>query len=257
VFDLDTYAAGLAASLGMAVGAWLLSIPMRNVSIVDSLWSLSFVLMTLVYILLAPAAGDRALLTLFLVGVWAVRLSAYITQRNWGKPEDRRYQAIRRENEPGFWLKSLYVAFGLQAILAWIISLPLLTAVVTPTPIGWLDYTAVALWLIGLVFEAVADAQLAAFKTRPESQGRVMDRGLWRYSRHPNYFGEACIWWGLWLLAAASGAWWTIISPLLMTLLLLRVSGVTLLERDIVDRRPGYREYAARTNVFVPGPPRT
>jgi steroid 5-alpha reductase family enzyme len=257
VFDLDTYAAGLAASLGMAVGAWLVSIPMRNVSIVDSLWSLSFVLMTLVYILLAPAAGDRALLTLFLVGVWAVRLSAYITQRNWGKPEDRRYQAIRRENEPGFWLKSLYVVFGLQAILAWIISLPLLTAVVTPTPIGWLDYTAVALWLIGLVFEAVADAQLAAFKARPESQGRVMDRGLWRYSRHPNYFGEACIWWGLWLLAAASGAWWTIISPLLMTLLLLRVSGVTLLERDIVDRRPGYREYAARTNVFVPGPPRT
>jgi steroid 5-alpha reductase family enzyme len=257
VFDLDTYAAGLAASLGMAVGAWLVSIPMRNVSIADSLWSLLFVLMTLVYVLVAPAAGDRALLTLFLVGVWAVRLSAYLTQRNWGQPEDRRYQAIRRENEPGFWLKSLYMVFGLQAILAWIISLPLMTAVVTPTPLGWLDYTAVGLWLIGLAFEAVADAQLAAFKTCPESQGRVMDGGLWRYSRHPNYFGEACVWWGLWLLAAASGAWWTIISPLLMTLLLLRVSGVTLLEGDIVDRRPGYREYAARTNVFVPGPPRT
>jgi steroid 5-alpha reductase family enzyme len=257
VFDLDTYAAGLAASLGMAVGAWLVSIPMRNVSIADSLWSLLFVLMTLVYVLVAPAAGDRALLTLFLVGVWAVRLSAYLTQRNWGQPEDRRYQAIRRENEPGFWLKSLYMVFGLQAILAWIISLPLMTAVVTPTPLGWLDYTAVGLWLIGLAFEAVADAQLAAFKTCPESQGRVMDGGLWRYSRHPNYFGEACVWWGLWLLAAASGAWWTIISPLLMTLLLLRVSGVTLLEGDIVDRRPGYREYAARTNTFVPGPPRT
>jgi len=256
VFDLDTYAAGLAASLGMAVGAWLVSIPMRNVSIVDSLWSLLFVLMTLVYVLLTPAAGGRALLTLFLVGVWAVRLSAYLTQRNWGQPEDRRYQAIRRENEPGFWLKSLYVVFGLQAILAWIISLPLMSAVVTATPIGWLDYTAVGVWFIGLVFEAVADAQLAAFKARPESRGRVMDRGLWRYSRHPNYFGEACVWWGLWLLAAASGAWWTVISPLLMTLLLLQVSGVTLLERNIVDRRPGYREYAARTNAFVPGPPR-
>lgn len=256
MFDLDTYAAGLAASLGMAVGAWLVSIPMRNVSIVDSLWSLLFVLMTLVYVLLTPAAGDRALLTLFLVGVWAVRLSAYLTQRNWGQPEDRRYQAIRRENEPGFWLKSLYVVFGLQAILAWIISLPLMSAVVTATPIGWLDYTAVGVWFIGLVLEAVADAQLAAFKARPESRGRVMDRGLWRYSRHPNYFGEACVWWGLWLLAAASGAWWTVISPLLMTLLLLQVSGVTLLERNIVDRRPGYREYAARTNAFVPGPPR-
>jgi steroid 5-alpha reductase family enzyme len=185
VFDLDTYAAGLAASLSIAVGAWLVSIAMRNVSIVDSLWSLFFVLMTLVYILLAPAAGDRALLTLFLVGVWAVHLSSYITQRNWGKPEDRRYQAIRRENEPGFWLKSLYMVFGLQAVLAWVISLPLLTAVVTPTPIGC--------WPICFVFEAVADAQLAAFKACPDNQGRVMDRGLWRYSRHPNYFGEACV----------------------------------------------------------------
>jgi steroid 5-alpha reductase family enzyme len=256
VFDLDTYAAGLAAALGMAVGAWVVSIPLRNVSIVDSLWSLFFLLMTLVYVLFAPAAGTRALLTLFLVGVWSVRLSVYVTQRNWGEPEDRRYRAIREGNEPGFWYKSLYIVFGLQAILAWIISLPLLTAVVTPTPIGWLDYAAVGLWLVGLGFEAVADAQLAAFKARPENQGRVLVWGLWRFSRHPNYFGEACVWWGLWLLGAASGAWWTIISPLLMTFLLLRVSGVALLERDIVDRRPGYRAYIDRTNAFVPGPPR-
>jgi steroid 5-alpha reductase family enzyme len=256
VFDLDIYAAGLAAALGTAVAAWLISIPRRDVSIVDSLWSLFFIVMTMVYLLLAPAVTERAFLVLFLVGVWAVRLSAFVTRRNWGKQEDYRYQEIRRRNEPGFWLKSLYLVFGLQAILAWIISLPLLTGVLTLSPLGWIDYAGMALWLIGLVFEAVSDAQLAAFKERPDSAGKVMDQGLWRYSRHPNYFGEACIWWGFWLLGVSYSAWWTLVSPLLMTYLLLRVSGVALLERDIGERRPGYREYARRTNAFVPGPPR-
>lgn len=256
MFDLDLYLAGLAAALAMGLGAWLVSLKLNDVSIVDSLWSLFFLLMTAVFLLGAPQVGERAYLLFFLVTLWAVRLSVFITKRNHGHGEDRRYQAIRAENEPGFRWKSLYIVFGLQAILAWIIALPLLVATLGSNPLGWLDYAAVVLWLIGLFFEAVGDQQLADFKANPENQGKVMDRGLWRYTRHPNYFGEACIWWGYFLFALAAGGWWTIASPILMTFLLLRVSGVALLEKDIGERRPAYRDYIARTNAFFPGPPR-
>jgi steroid 5-alpha reductase family enzyme len=195
-------------------------------------------------------------LVLFLVALWAMRLSAYVTQRNWGGPEDRRYAAMRAEHDPGFWWKSIYLVFGLQPVLAWIISLPLLTIMLGSSPLGWLDYFALGLWLLGLFFETVGDLQLAEFKSRPGNTDQVMDRGLWRYTRHPNYFGEACIWWAFYLFAVAAGGWWTIVSPLLSTWLLLRLSGVALLERTIVERRPGYRDYIARTNAFLPGPPR-
>jgi steroid 5-alpha reductase family enzyme len=110
--------------------------------------------------------------------------------------------------------------------------------------------------LFGILFESIADAQLAAFKARPDSQGQVMDTGLWRYTRHPNYFGECCVWWGFYLFAVSAGGWWSIVSPLLMTILLLRVSGVTLLEKDIGERRPAYRDYVQRTNAFIPGLPK-
>lgn len=256
MFDLDTYGVGLAAALGMGIGGWLISILVKDVSIVDSLWSLFFLLMGITFVLLTPELSERALLVFFLMTIWAVRLSTFISRRNWGHGEDRRYQAIRADNEPGFWWKSLYLVFGLQAILAWIIALPLLAAIVSPAPLGWLDVVAAGLWGIGLFFETVGDQQLADFKARPENAGQVMDRGLWRYTRHPNYFGEACIWWGFFLFALAAGGWWSIVSPLLMTLLLLKVSGVSLLEKDIEERRPGYREYVARTNAFIPGPPR-
>ncbi|MEA3642678.1 MAG: DUF1295 domain-containing protein [Lamprobacter sp.] len=256
MFDLNIYAAGLAVVLALAIGAWLISIPARNVSLVDSLWSLFFLILTMVYITWAPTLAPRAYIVLFLVTVWATRLSVFITLRNRGQPEDRRYQAMRAENEPGFWLKSLYLVFGLQAILAWVISLPLLGGILGSTPLGWLDYLGVLLWLIGFGFEAIGDQQLAAFKAHPLSRGQVLDRGLWRYTRHPNYFGEACIWWGFYLFAVAAGAWWSLLGPVLVTLLLLRVSGVALLEKDIAERRPAYRDYIRRTNAFFPGPPR-
>ena len=256
MFDVDVYAAGLAVVLGIAVAAWLVSIPKRDVSFVDSLWSLFFLALTVTYISLAPALTERAYLLLFLVTVWAVRLSVFVTLRNLGQPEDRRYQAIRADNEPGFWLKSLYSVFGLQAILAWVISLPLLGVVLGGAPLGWLDFAAVALWLVGFGFEAIGDQQLARFKADPRNRGRVLDVGLWRYTRHPNYFGEACIWWAYYVFALAAGAWWTIIGPLLMTYLLLRISGVSMLEQDIGERRPGYRDYIRRTNAFFPGPPK-
>lgn len=256
MFDLDLYLLGLAAALGLGLGAWLVSIKLGDVSIVDSLWSVFFLLMTTLFLIGAPEVSERAYLVYFLVTLWAVRLSVFITKRNRGHGEDRRYQAIRADNEPGFWWKSLYIVFGLQAILAWIISLPLLAVTLGTTPLGWLDYVALSLWLVGLFFEAVGDQQLADFKSRPENQGQVMDRGLWRYTRHPNYFGETCIWWGYFIFALAAGGWWSIISPLLMTFLLLKVSGVALLEKDMHERRPAYRDYIARTNAFFPGPPR-
>ena len=141
--------------------------------------------------------------------------------------------------------------------LACIFSLPFLGAVSGAAPLGLLDAAGLLLWATGLFFEAVGDWQLARFKADPANRGQVMDRGLWRYTRHPNYFGDFCVWWGFYLLAASAGAWWSIPGPLLMSLLLLKVSGVSLLEKDIGERRPAYAQYVRRTNAFFPGVPRT
>lgn len=257
MFDWTLYLSGLAVTAVLVLTTWVVSTVKRDVSIVDSTWSLMFLAMAFTYTSPAWLNGElsaRALLLLLLVSAWALRLSIYISWRNWGEDEDRRYQAMRRKHEPGFALKSLYLVFGLQGLLAWFISLPLLAAATGAPQLGLLDVIAVAVWLMGFGFETVADAQLAAFRARPQNRDRVMDSGLWRYSRHPNYFGECAIWWGFYLLAVAAGGWWSFPAPLLMTLLLLRVSGVTLLERDIGDRRPAYREYVQHTNAFIPGP---
>jgi len=257
MFDWTLYLNGLAVTVVMLLVTWIISLIRRDVSIVDSSWSLMFLAMTLAYTVpawLNGEPGSRALLLLLLVSIWALRLSIYISWRNRGEGEDRRYQAIRRKHEPGFAFKSLYLVFGLQGLLAWFISLPLLAAAAGSAPLGVLDAIAVLLWLTGFGFETVADAQLAAFKARPQNRNKVLDTGLWRYSRHPNYFGECTLWWGFYLLAVAAGGWWSFPAPLLMTFLLLRVSGVTLLEHDISDRRPAYRDYVQRTNAFIPGP---
>jgi steroid 5-alpha reductase family enzyme len=256
MFDLGLWLHALALLAAFATAGWLVSLPIRNVSIVDSMWSLMFLLAAGVYAWAQDGLGQRALLVLAMVLIWSVRLATYITRRNLGHAEDFRYQQIRARNEPGFAVKSLYLVFGLQAVLAWIISLPLLAAVNSTAPLGPLDYAGAALWLIGMVFEAGGDAQLARFKADPANQGKVMDRGLWRYTRHPNYFGDFCVWWGFFLIALAGGGWWGVVGPALMSFLLLKVSGVALLEKDIDERRPQYREYVRRTNAFFPGPPR-
>jgi steroid 5-alpha reductase family enzyme len=250
------YLQGLAVVAGAAALVWTLSVVKRNVAIVDSLWSLMFLLLAATYAGAAGRSAPRALPMLILVAVWAVRLSGYITWRNWGHGEDRRYQAIRARNEPHFAFKSLWLIFGLQALLAWVISLPLLGAITSLAPLGAADAVGAGLWLVGMVFEAGGDWQLARFKADPANAGAVMDRGLWRYTRHPNYFGDFCVWWGFYAVAAGAGAWWSFPGPLAMSVLLLRVSGVTLLEKDIGGRRPAYAEYVRRTNAFFPGPPR-
>lgn len=256
MFDLNAWLTALLPIGVLAAATWLVSVRQRDVSIVDGIWSLFFLAAAVSYAFTAPSTGMRAALVLTLVALWALRLSLYINWRNWGEGEDRRYQAIRARNQPGFALKSLYLVFGLQGLLAWIISLPLLAAIAAPGELGLLDYLGAALMLFGLAFETLADGQLMEFKARPENRGRVLDRGLWRYTRHPNYFGEFCVWWGFYLIALAAGGWWALISPLLMSFLLLRVSGVVLLEQDIGQRRPAYRDYITRTNAFFPGSPR-
>jgi len=242
--------------LAMGLAAWALATARRNVGLVDIVWSLFFLAGTVVALVSLDSIGLRALIVAALVAAWSLRLAGHLAVRNWNAPEDPRYVAIRARNEPGFAWKSVYLVFGLQALLAWIIAAPLFAAVGSPAPIGALDVLGALLALAGITFEAVADRQLARFRADPANRGRVMDRGLWRYSRHPNYFGEFCVWWGFYALAAGAGGAWTVFSPLLITLLLLKVSGVALLEKDIGKRRPAYRDYVARTNAFFPAPPR-
>ncbi len=251
------YLLGLIPLLFIAFGTWLVSLWKRDVSIVDSVWSIFFLAAAATFAIALPETGPRTTMLLTLLAFWAIRLCAHVTWRNWGHAEDSRYQTIRRNNEPNFAWKSLYLIFFLQAVLAWIISAPLLPALASPAPLQWSDYLGITLMLFGLGFESLADWQLAEFKANPENKGKVMGYGLWRCTRHPNYFGEFCVWWGFFLLAIASGAWTVIISPLVISFLLLKVSGVPMLEKDIVQRRPSYRDYAARTNAFFPGPPKS
>lgn len=246
----------LPATLSLGLLAWAIATARRNVGLVDIFWSLFFLLGAAVYVSLAQSPGTRAWLVLALVMAWALRLAGHLAARNWNAPEDHRYRAIRSRNQPGFAWKSLYLVFGMQAALAWLIAAPIAVAIHSPAPLGAWDALGAGLAVFGIAFETLADAQLARFKADPANAGRVMAQGLWRYSRHPNYFGEFCVWWGLYLVALGAGGAWTAFSPVLMTVLLLKVSGVALLEKDIAERRPAYRDYVARTNAFFPGPPR-
>ena len=262
--ELQIAFAGLALIASLGFLTWLASLVQGDVSLVDRTWSIFITGAAAVYFALLPTAGVRGAWMLALAAVWALRLSLYITARNWGHGEDRRYQEIRARNEPNFALKSLYLVFALQAVLAWTVSAPFFAAMLGDgagaRPIGPLDLIGLALAAFGIVFEAIGDAQMSRFKADPSHKGQVMDRGVWRYTRHPNYFGETCIWWGFWLVAlggAGLAGAWTIVSPILMTVLLLKVSGVSMLEKDIGERRPAYRDYIARTNAFFPGPPRS
>ena len=247
---------GLAAMMVLAFCVWLTSLAKHDASIVDSVWSVLIYLRGAVYVLMLPQTGPRTFWVMMLAALWALRLAAYITWRNWGEPEDRRYVDIRARNQPDYERKSLYLVFEMQALLAWIVSMALLAAVAGGSAWSWLDSLGASIMLFGLIFETVGDAQLAAFKGNADNRGKVMDKGLWYYTRHPNYFGEFCVWWGFYLMALSAGGWWAIVSPLLMSMLLLKVSGVTLLEKDITERRPAYRDYIACTNAFFPGMPK-
>jgi steroid 5-alpha reductase family enzyme len=249
----NVYGTGLAVILGMMVLLWLTSLVLKNASIVDIFWGTGFVIINGLYFALSPEGfWARKVLMLFLVTLWGARLSIHILRRNWGKAEDFRYQKWRVENGARWWWFSFFQVFLLQGVLLWVISTPLLAAQYGSLPnyLTGLDFLGLAVWLVGFFFETAGDAQLARFKADPANKGKVLDSGVWRYTRHPNYFGDAAQWWGYYLIAAAGG-WWTIFSPALMTLLLLRVSGVALLEKSM-ETRPGYQDYIKNTSAFIP-----
>ena len=245
--------------LGLMILLWLLSLLLKNSSIVDIFWGTGFVIVAWATFLLTPEGFlPRKLLLSILVTAWGLRLSLHILRRNWGKPEDFRYQTWRKEAGTAWWWRSLFKVFLLQGILLWIIATPLLAAQISAQPdhITWLDILALPVWLIGFFFEAVGDWQVARFKGHPANKGKVMQTGVWRYTRHPNYFGDAAQWWAYYLIALVAGGWWTIFSPILMTTLLMRVSGVTLLEKTLKEEKPGYKEYVETTSEFIPWFPR-
>jgi steroid 5-alpha reductase family enzyme len=236
---------------------WLVSLVRRDVSIVDIFWGPGFLLAAA----LAWWHGGRSsawhLLLLAMVAAWALRLALHIAWRGRGHGEDRRYAAMREKHGPRFRWLSLFTVFLLQGTLVTLLAAPLVIVLLRPIVRPAWCVAGSLLWLAGVLCEAVADAQLLAFQRTPGSRGRVLDSGLWRYSRHPNYFGEALLWWGFGVFAlGVAGGFWTLFAPLGITLLLLRVSGVPMLEAGIEQRRPGYRDYIERTSSFLPLPPR-
>ena len=233
---------------------WALSLKLKDASIVDIFWGMGFAIIAVTsYLATDGFAGRKQLLTMLVV-IWGIRLASHIGSRNIGKGEDFRYQAMRKKLGARFPIVSLFTVFWLQGALMWVISLPLQTAQIPAQPdrLTVLDYAGALIWLIGFLFEAVGDWQLRRFKSNPANQGKLMDQGLWAFTRHPNYFGDALLWWGFYLIACAAHGWWTVFSPALMTLLLLKVSGVAMLERTLKKTKPDYEAYARRTNAFLP-----
>jgi steroid 5-alpha reductase family enzyme len=255
---INIYLIGFAVIMGAMLLLWIVSLILKNSSIVDIFWGTGFVIAFWVFFSLTPDGFSlRKLILGALVTIWGLRLSIHILRRNWAKPEDFRYQKWREEAGAKWWWRSFFKVFLLQGILLWVISAPLLAAQLhqNPNRLTLLDILGILLWIIGFYFESIGDSQLARFKANPENKGKVMETGVWKYTRHPNYFGDSTQWWGYYFMSAAAGGWWTIFSPLIMTIFLLRVSGVTLLEKTM-ESRPGYKEYMQRTSAFIPWIPK-
>ena len=243
----------------LMLATWLLSLVLKNASIVDIVWGLGFVLVAwAVRLRVDDGLAARQNLLVAMTTIWGLRLGGYLFWRNHGKGEDYRYRAMRKHWGPRFPIISLGTVFGLQGVLMFTVSLPVQLGQTRIEPdLGVLAYLGIAVWVIGIFFEWVGDAQLARFKGDPTNQGKVMNRGLWKFTRHPNYFGDACVWWGIALVAAETTVGkFGLIGALVMTILLRRVSGVVLLEKSLSKRKEGYAEYVARTSPFFPRPPK-
>ena len=247
------------AILGMMTLLWLVSLHLKNASIIDIFWGIGFIVVAWLAFALTPQGYlPRKLLIGTLVTLWGLRLAIHIGLRNLGKLEDFRYAKWRAEHGTRWWWFSFIQVFLLQGFLMWVISAPILAAMTSgfPAILTPLDWLGALLWAFGLLFEAGGDAQLMAFKTNPANKGKLFTGGLWKYTRHPNYFGEALVWWGFYLIALAAGRWWTMFSPVLMTYLLLKVSGVAMLERTM-RQKPDFEEYKRRTSAFFPWFPKS
>ncbi len=234
---------------------WIISVIIKNVSIVDLFWGVGFVIVNFVYFFGTGDVSVRKILLLALVSIWGLRLSIYLAWRNIGKGEDFRYRQFRQNYGPKrYWWFSYFQVFLLQGILMMIVSLTLLGANTgtQPEKLIWADYLGIAVWLTGFMFEAGGDFQLARFKNNPKNKGKVLSTGFWKYTRHPNYFGDSCVWWSFAIFSIASGNYWQIVGSVLMTFLIIKVSGVSLLERSLNDQKPQYREYIQKTSAFLP-----
>lgn len=254
----DIAIAGLLAAMSVMAVTWAASVTRRDASLVDRVWGMGFVAIAWTYVAVAEAS-DRMLMAAVLITIWGVRLSGYITWRNWGHGEDPRYAAMRAKRPDSFPVRSLVTVFALQGVLAWIVALPLFgIAIVGDGELGWLDGVGAAVWAVGFFFEAVGDWQLARFLGDESNRGKVLDTGLWRWTRHPNYFGDSAMWWGIGILSVAAGAWWGLAGPAIMMVLIVKVSGVALTDRNMTTKsqRAGHADYVASTSPFFPLPPR-
>lgn len=247
-----------AAVAFVIVTTWAVSVRIRDSSIIDPVWGPAFAIVALVAALVGHGDAGRRWLVFVLTAAWGLRLGVHLARRKLAEHgEDRRYAAMRAREGRKFDFWSLWAVFGTQGVLVLIVSLPIQVAAGRPGGFTAAVIPGLLLFLIGLGFETIGDEQLRRFKADPANRGKVMDRGLWRYTRHPNYFGDAALWWGLWLIALpAGGTWWTFVGPAIMSLFLVRISGKALLERDIATRRPAYADYIRRTSGFFPRPPR-
>lgn len=234
---------------------WIVSVARKNASIVDPFWGLGFVAVSFFYLFQSGGFETRKILVTVLATVWGLRLFSHLFWRNWGKGEDFRYRQFRKNyGENRYWWVSFFQVFLLQGFLMWLISAPLLGAIYSTTDnsLNLLDGAALLLWLVGFTFEAGGDYQLARFKSDPANKGKLLDTGFWKYTRHPNYFGDSAAWWAYGLFAIAAGSYLTFAGSILMTLLLVKVSGVAMLERSLKDKKPEYREYIRKTSAFIP-----
>ena len=245
--------------LGLMIAMWLLSLWLKNSSIVDIFWGTGFVIVAWMAFFLSPVGlMSRNYLLNILVTLWGLRLSIHILIRNWGKPEDYRYRAWRNQAGTAWWWRSFFKVFLMQGVILWIVAVPLIYSEFygVKTQSNFLVWLAIPVWLLGFIFEALGDYQLSAFKYNPANKGKLLDFGVWRFTCHPNYFGDSAQWWSYYLISLAAGGWWTIFSPIIMTTLLMRVSGVALLEKSLKKEKPGYLEYIQRTSEFFPWFPR-
>jgi steroid 5-alpha reductase family enzyme len=245
--------------IAMMTCLWIVSVVLKNASIVDPFWGLGFVLTGGFYFMTAGGLDIRKSIMMMLVTLWGLRLSVYLTWRNRGKGEDFRYREFRRKyGAHRYWWISFFQVFLLQGILMWLISAPLLGAQShgSDRPLGILDWSGIAVWMIGFLFEAGGDVQLAQFRAKPENKGKVLERGFWRFTRHPNYFGDSAVWWGYGLLCLAAGSYLPVLGSIVMTALIIRVSGVVMLEKTLRETKPQYKKYIERTSVFFPWFPR-
>jgi len=231
---------------------FIVSLITKRNDVADIAWGLGFVLVSWTALSFSDVVSQQGLLVASLVTVWGVRLAIHIARRNWGRPEDYRYSAWRAAWGRWFYLRSFAQVYVLQGALMFLIALPTVFVMQNGGDVTLLTAIGVAVWLMGFLFEVVGDAQLAQFIRNPENKGRLLRTGLWRFTRHPNYFGEVALWWGIWLIAASlPGGLFTVVGPLTISILILKISGVPLLEEKMKNN-PEFAEYARTTSVFIP-----